>query len=79
MEDLDLIPGLGRFVGEGRGYPLQYCGLENSMDCHKKLDTTERHYDDDDDDPECKGVQAKIPDSILRQWKGETQVKFLKQ
>ena len=48
------------------------------MDCHKKLDTTERHYDDDDD-PECKGVQAKIPDSILRQWKGETQVKFLKQ
>ena len=25
-------------------------------------------YYDDDDDPECKGVQAKIPDSILRQW-----------
>ena len=29
--DLGLIPGLGRFPGEGKGYPLQYCGLENSM------------------------------------------------
>ena len=31
--DLDLIPGLGRSAGEERGYPLQYSGLENSMDC----------------------------------------------
>ena len=30
--DLDLIPGLGRSPGEGNGYPLQYSGLENSMD-----------------------------------------------
>ena len=30
--DLCLIPGLGRFSGEGQGYPLQYSGLENSMD-----------------------------------------------
>ena len=30
--DLGLIPGLGRFPGEGDGYPLQYSGLENSMD-----------------------------------------------
>ena len=30
--DLGLIPGLGRFSGEGKGYPLQYSGLENSMD-----------------------------------------------
>ena len=29
--DLSLIPGLGR-SGEGKGYPLQYSGLENSMD-----------------------------------------------
>ena len=28
-----LIPGLGRSSGEGKGYPLQYSGLENSMDC----------------------------------------------
>ena len=27
------IPGLGRASGEGKGYPLQYSGLENSMDC----------------------------------------------
>ena len=30
---LGLIPGLGRSLGEGNGYPVQYCGLENSMDC----------------------------------------------
>ena len=32
-EDLDLIPGLGRSPGEGKGYPFQYSGLENSVDC----------------------------------------------
>ena len=31
--DLVLIPGLRRSPGEGNGYPLQYSGLENSMDC----------------------------------------------
>ena len=31
--DLGLIPGLGRSPGEGKGPPLQYSGLENSMDC----------------------------------------------
>ena len=30
--DLGSIPGLGRTSGEGKGYPLQYSGLENSMD-----------------------------------------------
>ena len=30
--DLSSIPGLGRSPGEGKGYPLQYSGLENSMD-----------------------------------------------
>ena len=42
--DLGSIPGLGRSPGEGN--PLQYSGLENSMDCvvHKvaKLDMTEQ-------------------------------------
>ena len=27
------VPGLGRYPGEGKGYPPQYAGLENSMDC----------------------------------------------
>ena len=31
--DLSSIPGLGRSPGEGKGYPLQYSGLENFMDC----------------------------------------------
>ena len=43
--DLGSIPGLGRSPGEGKDYPLQYSGLENSVDCivHgvAKLDTTE--------------------------------------
>ena len=45
--DLGLIPGLGSSPGGGKGYPLQYSGLENSMDCYsplgcKELDMTER-------------------------------------
>ena len=31
--DLGSILQLGRSPGEGKGYPLQYSGLENSMDC----------------------------------------------
>ena len=51
--DLSSIPGLGRSPGEGKGYPHQYSGLENSMDCivhgvaksswgRKESDMTER-------------------------------------
>ena len=31
--DPGLIPGSGESPGEGKDYPLQYSGLENSMDC----------------------------------------------
>ena len=31
--ELGSVPGLGRSPGEGNGCPLQYSGLENSMDC----------------------------------------------
>ena len=31
--DLGSVPGLGRSPGEGKGYPLQYSVLENSMEC----------------------------------------------
>ena len=45
--DPSLIPGLGRSPGEGKGYPFQYSGLENSMDCispwgHKESDMTNK-------------------------------------
>ena len=50
--DLGSIPELGRSPREGKGYPLQYSGLENSTDrgawrayspwSHKESDTTER-------------------------------------
>jgi len=33
MQDLGSILGLGRSPGEGNSYPLQYSGLENSIDC----------------------------------------------
>ena len=43
--DLGSIPVLGRSPGEGKGYQLQYSGLENSMDYspwdHKELNMTE--------------------------------------
>ena len=31
--DLGSIPGFGRSPREGKGYPLQYSGLQNSMNC----------------------------------------------
>ena len=31
MGDLGSVPGLGRSPGEGKGYPLQYSGMENSV------------------------------------------------
>ena len=44
--DPGLIPGSRRSAGEGIGYPLQYSGLENSMDYtpwgRKESDTTEQ-------------------------------------
>ena len=30
--DLGSIPGLGKSPGEGKGHPVHYSGLENSMD-----------------------------------------------
>ena len=43
--DLGLIPGLGSSPGEGKGYPLQYSGLENFMDSivHGKESDTAEH------------------------------------
>ena len=32
IPEANLIPGLGRFLGEGHGNPLQYSGLENPVD-----------------------------------------------
>ena len=46
--DLGSIPGLGRSPGEGTGYPLQYSGLENSMDYiftgHEITESNEMSY-----------------------------------
>ena len=46
MGDLSSIPGLGRFPGEGKDYPLQDSGVEKYTEClvHgvAESDTTER-------------------------------------
>ena len=47
--DLHSKPGLGRSPGEGKGYPLQYSGLENSNGrCssrgHKESDTVQQLF-----------------------------------
>ena len=41
--DLGSVPGLGRSPGEGKGYPLQYSGLENSPWSCRESDTTEQN------------------------------------
>ena len=44
--DMGSICRVGRCLGEGKGYPLQYSGLENSTNYdawgHKELDKTEQ-------------------------------------
>ena len=40
--NLGSIPGLGRSPGEGKGYSLQYSGLENAVDRGAWRDAAER-------------------------------------
>ena len=46
--DVGSTPGLGRSLGEGTGYLLQYSGLENPIDCMvhgaAESDTTDFHF-----------------------------------
>ena len=42
VEDLGLIPGLGRSPGEGNGNPLQYCCLGSPMDREAWMATVHR-------------------------------------
>ena len=39
-----LIPGSGRSAEEGKGYPLQYSGLENSMDWVHGIAKSQTHW-----------------------------------
>ena len=41
--DLGFIPGLGRCPGEGKGYPFQYSGLENSLDPQSRIQLSNFH------------------------------------
>ena len=43
--DLGSVPGLGGCPGEGKGYPQQYSGLENTMDCIKAKESQRVGHD----------------------------------
>ena len=43
--DLGSTPGLGRSAGEGKGYPLQYSDLENSMDYGQSIGSQRTGHD----------------------------------
>ena len=65
--DLDSIPGLGRSLGEGKGYPLQYPGLENSMNCivHGVTNSRTRLSDFHFTEPLLpKEIQGEVPESL---------------
>ena len=42
--DLSLIPGLGRFPGEGKGYPQECSGLEKSMGWQRVGNDSKFHF-----------------------------------
>ena len=70
--DLGSVPALERSPGEGKGYPLQYSGLENSMDSivdsvAESRGTTERLSHSSNLTPKCPVL---TPDSLLlgRTW-----------
>ena len=68
-EDPDSIPGSGRSPGEGKGYPLQYAGLENSMDCIVHGVAKSRTRLSDFHFPSLRMEKAMAPHSSTLAWK----------
>ena len=68
--DLSSIPGLGRCPGEGKGYPLQYSGLENSIDCivHGVAESWTRLSDFHNDDQK---VKSSGPQRLVVFWNSQ--------
>ena len=42
--DPGLLPGLGRSPEEGKSYPLQYSGLENSTGLQSQIGLSDFHF-----------------------------------
>ena len=63
--DLGSIPRLGRSPGEGKDYPLQFSGLENSMDCivhaNSKIQLSDFHFVLDNSVNPCISEFSSIP------------------
>ena len=69
--DLSSIPRLGRSSGEGKGYPLQYSGLENAMDCiiHGVVNSRTQLSDFHSTEPLLpKEIQGEVPASLWSQF-----------
>ena len=49
--DLGSIPGLGRSPGEGKSYPLQYSGLENSVHGSQRVSGQKSNTKQEDSKP----------------------------
>ena len=70
--DLGSIPGLGRSPGEGMDYPLQYSGLENSMDCivngvaKSRTQLSKFHFHFDSSIPWCLREMRKLQKKSLK-------------
>ena len=45
LGDLGLIPGLGSYPGEGKGYPFQYSGLKNPWGHQESMGSPRVRYD----------------------------------
>ena len=71
--DLGLIPGLGRSPGEGKGYPLQYSGLKNSIDCKSQRVrhdwATELNWTDESEYESCSFLSDSLqPHGLYSPW-----------
>ena len=55
-EDLGSVPGLGRSPGGENDYPLQYSGMENSMDCIVHGVAKSRTWLSDFEREECRDI-----------------------
>ena len=75
-----MIPGLGRSPGEENGYPCQYSGLENSMDCIVHGVTKSRTQLSDFHSPIfwCGGDGGGLGFISIKKEKGVSCIRFLK-
>ena len=71
------IPGLGRSPGKGKGYPLQYSGLGNSMDCIVHGVTKSRTWLSDFQKNKKRDTSNKKAQSLQSKWWYQKKAKLI--